>query len=76
MTNNKKVCNEALLGHDTNGKKLIRDIGMINRLWYSETEKANSEQGEVLEGENCAQNFAILDNLVSLGKLSVTKKEF
>ena len=45
-------------------------------MWYSERGRANSEQGGVLESKNGAQNVASLDGFVSLGKSSVTKKEF
>ena len=50
----------------------------MHRLWYSEGEKANSEQGGVSESEHGAHNVASLDGFVSLGlgKSSVTKEEF
>ena len=48
----------------------------MHRLWYIERENVNPNQGGVLEVENGAQNVTGVDGFVSLGKSSVTKKEF
>ena len=48
----------------------------MHRPCFRERENVNPEQGGVLEVENGARNVTGLDGFVSLGKSSVTKKEF
>jgi len=75
----KKVCIKALLGHDLNDKKvnwICEGGATMHTPCFRERENVNPEQGGVLEVDNGAQNVTGLDVFVSLGKSSVTKKEF
>ena len=56
--------------------EICEDGATMHRLCFRERENVNPEQGGVLEVENGAQNVTGLDGFVSLGKSSMTKKEF
>ena len=75
----KKVCIETLLGRDLNDEKvnwICEGGATMHRPCFREREDVNPEQGGVLEVENGARNVTRVEGFVSLGKSSVTKKEF
>ena len=68
-----------MLGRDLNDEKvnwICEGGATMHRPCFRERENVNPEQGGVLEVENGARNVTGVDGFVSLGKSSVTKKEF
>jgi len=62
--------------NDENVYRVCDRYVAMHRPWYSGREKVNSEQGGVWEVENCTRNVTILEGFASIGKSSVSKKEF
>jgi len=79
IENAQEICMMASLANESKDEKvnwICEGGATMHRPCFRERENVNPEQGGVLEVENGARNVTGLDGFVSLGKSSVTKKEF